>query len=112
MPPVTGLVVTTRPGCVEPVARALATRSDVAIGDASDRALAVATDTPTIAADRALLAWLGELPDVVQVDIAFVDFSDVHGGHTGDELSPGGASRRRFEAADQTRPFAGEGGVS
>jgi nitrate reductase NapAB chaperone NapD len=112
MPPITGLVVTTRPGCVERVARALAARSDVSIGNATDRALAVATDTPTLAADRRLLAWIGDLPGVVQVDIAFVDFSDVHGGHTGDELSPGGASRRRFEAVEQTSPFAEEGGVS
>jgi nitrate reductase NapAB chaperone NapD len=80
--PVSGLVITLDSDAAEPSVRsALAREHDVVAGECHGRHLAVAIESETLRDGERTFERLREIPNVLAVNLTFLDFSDA-------ELSP------------------------
>ncbi len=75
--PISGLVVTAPESAHSTVLTELERRDSLTVGPATGPRIPVVVDSETVNDDRDMYFWIQSLPSVTQVEVAYLDFSDI-----------------------------------
>lgn len=75
--PISGLVVTAPESAHDSVLSELGGHDSLTVGPATGPRIPVVVDSQTVNDDRDTYFWIQSLPSVTQVEVAYLDFSDI-----------------------------------